>query len=132
MEAGTRGVIVAKECLLDDGSLVLAADNDKDLLSRHDGADTHGVSLTRNLIDGSEEALVCLDGALLQIYAVGALCEDIGRLVEADVAVMTHAQQLEINAAQLSNDAVVILRKPFSASGSSPSGMCRLSKLMLM
>ena len=55
----------AAEHIMENLSLVRTADNQKDFFSLHNGSDTHGISLARNVVNGSEEALVCFDGAFL-------------------------------------------------------------------
>ncbi len=54
-----------------------------------------------------KEALVGLDGLLGQVDAVGAQLKGLARLVEADVAVVADAQQLQIDAAHAVDDLVV-------------------------
>mgnify|MGYP003300403364 CR=1 FL=1 len=106
--SGDLGGDGAEEGLLDDLGLVLAGGDQQDLAGVHDGADAHGVGLTGHIVLGGEEALVGLDGLLGQIDAVGAHGEVIGGLVEADVAVVADAQQLQIHAADSLDDGIVL------------------------
>ena len=66
------------------------------MLSNHDGADAHGERLARHVVDAVEETAVGLDGGLGQVNAVGALDEGVAGLVEADVAVVADAEELEV------------------------------------
>ena len=60
-----------------------------------------------HLITALKETLVGLNGTLGQIHHVGLQAEVVAGLVEGDVAVMAHAQQLEVNAAQLRNEFII-------------------------
>ena len=99
----------AEERLLDDPGLVLAGDDHQHLAGAHDGVGAHGVRLARHLVPGGEEALVGLNGLLGQVDAVGAHVKGVARLVEADVAVVADAQQLQIDAAQAGDHRVIAL-----------------------
>lgn len=74
--------------------LVLSADDEKDLFCLHNGSDTHGVSLLRNIIGTGKESLVGVNGAFGQVYAVGDVPKCIVRFVETDMAVAAKAQKL--------------------------------------
>ena len=83
----------AEERLLDDVGLALAVGDHQDLAGLHDRLDAHGVGLLGDQVGVAvEEALVGLDGLLLQVNAVGAQLECLVRLIEADVAVVADAQ----------------------------------------
>src|SRR5699024_7451666 len=56
-----------------------------------------------------KEPLVGLNGLGRQVHAVGAQLEGGTRLVEADVAVVADAQQLQVNAAHRMDDLIVAL-----------------------
>ena len=103
----------AAEYIVENLSLISAADNQQDFLSLHNGSDTHGISLLRNIINGSKETLIGFDGALGQVHAVRGLGKLFVRLVESDMAVVSQAHS-------------------FSLSGWVPSGTLVLSMLMLM
>ena len=60
-----------------------------------------------HLITALKETLVGLNGTLGQIHHVGLQAEVVAGLVEGDVAVMAHAQQLEVNATQLRNEFII-------------------------
>ena len=60
-----------------------------------------------NVVPGSKEAGVGVDGGSGQRHLVGALDESVRRLVEADVAVGAEGQQLEISAAEGVDDGIV-------------------------
>ena len=104
---GNLGVNGAGEHSLDSLSLVLAVDNHQDLLSLHDAPDAHGVCLAGNIVTACEETLVRIDGGLSQLDTVGAGDENFIRLVEADVAVGAHAQQLQVGV-QLADQLVIV------------------------
>ena len=91
---GNLGGNRAEEGLLHDFGLAFAGGDENDFAGGHDGADTHGEGCGGYFIDGVEEALVGLTGAVGQRNFVGSLREVIARLVEADVAVVADAQQL--------------------------------------
>ena len=90
----------AEEGFADDVRLVFARNDENDAACEHDGLHAHGVRLTRHIIGRGEKALVRLDGGLGEVDAVRALGEIVVRLVEADVTVETHAEQLEVDAAR--------------------------------
>ena len=97
----------AAEHIMENLSLVRTADNQKDFFSLHNGSDTHGISLLRNIINGSKETLIGLDGALGQVHTVSGLGKFFVRLIKADMAVMPQAQKLQVNAAQALNHVLV-------------------------
>ena len=98
----------AEERLLDDVGLALAVGDHQDLAGLHDGLDAHGVGLLGDQVGVAvEEALVGLNGLLFQVNAVGAQLEGLVRLVEADVAVVADAQQLQVHAADTVDDGVI-------------------------
>ena len=99
----------AGEGLLHDVRLVLAADHQQDLTGHHDGLDAHGHGLTGHLVGGGEETGIGLDGTLGEVHHVGLLLEGVAGLVEADVAVMADAQDLDVDAAHVADDLVVPL-----------------------
>ena len=104
----------AEEGLFDDLGLACAVDHHQHLACLHDGADAHGISLLGHQIHVAvKEALVGFDGLLGQVHAVGAQIKGIVGLVEADVTVMTDAQQLQIHAAHAADDLVVALALGF-------------------
>lgn len=70
---------------------------------------THGVSVGGNLVNGGEETLVGIAGALGESHLVGAQGEVVVGLIEADVAVDTQTQQLQIDTAEISDQLVVTL-----------------------
>ena len=55
-----------------------------------------------------KEALVGLDGLLGQVHTVGLQLKGLARLVEADVAVVADAQQLQVDATHAVDDLVVL------------------------
>ena len=89
-------------------SLGLAVGDDQDHAGIHDGLGAHGVSLTGHVIDAVEQAAVGLNGALGEVDAVRTLGEVVIGLVEADVAVITNAEQLQIRVTGGSDDLVVL------------------------
>ena len=89
-----------------DGVFFVAAQGQQhDLPGLHDGADAHGNGLARHLTLRLEKALVGLNGAVGEADDLGAVAKVVRRLVKADVAVASDAQQLEINAARLPDSA---------------------------
>ena len=88
-------------------SLCGAVGHEKQLAGAHDGADAHGAGVGGNLVDGVEQATVSLAGHLGELDAVSLLLEDVIGLVEADVAVVADAEELDVNAAGLLDSAVV-------------------------
>ena len=72
----------AAEHIMEDLGLVRAADNQKNFFSLHNGSDTHGISLLRNLVNGSKETLIGLDGALGQVHTVSGLGKFFVRLIK--------------------------------------------------
>ena len=75
-------------------SLGLAVGDNQDHAGIHDGLSAHGVSLTGHIIDTVEQAAVGLNGALSQVDAVRTLGEVVIGLVEANMTVITNAEQL--------------------------------------
>lgn len=100
MEAGHARGHRAEERLTDDVRLVFARNHNYDAAREHDGLHAHRVRLARHVVRGLKKALVGLDGGLGQIDAVRALGEIFVRLVEADVPVQAHAEQLQVDAAR--------------------------------
>ena len=100
IEAGRWGVTGPFTMPYHRVRLVRAAGHHQDLPGRHDHADAHGQGLAGHLVPGGEEPGVGLDGALGQVHHVGGHHELLAGLVEADVAVAAHAQQLQVGAAQ--------------------------------
>ena len=101
--SGNLGGHGAAEGLVENLLLVGAGGYQNHLPGCHHGADAHGVSSGGNLVNGVEEALVGLTGNLLQLYLMGHGREMVGGLVEADVAVVANAQQLQVHPAPLLN-----------------------------
>lgn len=99
----------AKEGVLDGLGLVGAGGHHQNPLSLHDVTHAHGVSVGGNLVDGGEEALVGVAGALGEGHLVGAQGEVVVGLVEADVAVDAQTQQLQVDAAEVGDQLVVAL-----------------------
>lgn len=89
-------------------SLGLAVGDDQDHAGIHDGLGTHGVGLTGNIVDAVEQAAVGLNGALGEVDAVRTLGEVVIGLVEADVAVVANAEQLQIRVTGGGDDLVVL------------------------
>ena len=65
------------------------------------------------IVRGSEESFVRLDGALLQIYAVGNFVKFICRLIESDMAVVAKSQKFGGLPRQETGSALHILRIPY-------------------
>ena len=59
----------------------------------------HGERLLGHIVPGGEETGVGIDGALSQVHYVGGLDKDPAGLIEANMAVVAHTQQLEVNSA---------------------------------
>ena len=89
-------------------SLGLAVGDDQDHAGIHDGLGTHGVSLAGNVVDAIEQAAVGLNGALGEVDAVRTLGEVVIGLVEANMTVITNAEQLQIRVTGGSDDLVVL------------------------
>ena len=81
---GNLGIDAVAEQMGDSLVLVLTACKKKDLLCLHDRAEAHGDRLLRNVVDGSEESGVCLNGILGEIRQVSFVVEGVAGLVEAD------------------------------------------------
>ena len=88
-------------------SFVSAADNHQNLLCLHNGLNSHGISMLRNVVNAGEETLVCFNGAGLQIYAVGQSSKGVIRLVKSDMSIVAKAKKLKIHAADLFDNVVV-------------------------
>ena len=89
-----------EECLLDDLGLACAVCHHEHLACLHDSLDAHGISLLGHQIHiAVKEALVCLNGLGGQVHTVGLQLKGFARLVEADVAVVADAQQLQVDTA---------------------------------
>ena len=89
----------SEECILYSLCLVLAADYNQNLLCHHDGLDTHGIRLLRNLVDGREKSLICLNGSLLQIDTMSLGLKCFARLIESNMSVVSQAKKLQIHTA---------------------------------
>ena len=99
----------AEESLLHDLGLAGAVDHHQHLAGLHNGLDAHGVGLLGHQVYVAvKEALVGLDGLLGQVHTVGLQLKGLARLVEADVAVVADAQQLQVDAAHAVDDLVVL------------------------
>ena len=86
----------SEECIFYSLSLIFTADNYQDLLCHHNGLDTHGICLFRNIVDGCKESLVRLDGTLSQIYAVSLSLKSLARLIKSNMSVMSQSQKLQV------------------------------------
>ena len=97
----------------------------------HDGLDAHGVCLfgDKGLV-AVKEALVGFDGSGCKVDAVGLQLKGFARLIEADMTVGADAQQLQIDAAQLMDDAVVTGAFSTVAAASASSVHCISETLM--
>ena len=93
----------AKAHIVNGLGLLLAIGNNQDGASVHDGLNTHGVGATRHVLLTLKQTAVGLDGALGQIDAMRALRENVVRLVEANMAVATNAQKLQIAETSVGN-----------------------------
>ena len=82
-----------------DLCLVCTAYHKKDLTGLHDGSDTHGIRLLGHVVNGCKETLIGLNGALGQVHAVCGPGEILIRLIKTNMAVVSKAQQLKVNAA---------------------------------
>ena len=102
----------AEEGFANGFRLVFARNDQNDAAREHDGLHAHGVRLTRHIIGRGEKALVRLDGGLGEVDAVRALGEILVRLIEADVAVEAHAEQLEVDAARRPDGRVIAAALP--------------------
>ena len=97
-----------RECAAKYIRLVLAGDEDDDLSRRHHSAHAHRIRAQGHFVDGLEEALVGLTGLFREDDIVGEGREEVARFIKADVAVMTDAQKLKIDAAALADLALVL------------------------
>lgn len=88
--------------------LLLTVSGDHDGASAHDGVGTHGIGLTRDILDLIEKAAVGLDRALGKVDAMSAVGEVIVGLVEANVTVVANAQKLKILVARSRNHGIVL------------------------
>lgn len=88
--------------------LLLTVSGDHDGTSAHDGVGTHGIGLTRDILDLIEKAAVGLDRALGKVDAMSAVGEVIVGLVEANVTVVANAQKLKILVARSRNHGIVL------------------------
>ena len=111
--------------------LGLAVGDNQDHAGIHDGLGAHGVGLAGHVVDAVEQAAVGLNGALGKVDAVRALGEVIVGLVEANVTVVTDAEQLQIGVTG-GSDALVVLGAGSGGVGVEPSGTCVLFRSMLM
>ena len=111
--------------------LGLAVGDDQDHAGIHDGLSAHGVGLTGHVVDAVEQAAVGLNSALGKVDTVRTLGEVVIGLVEANVTVVTDAEQLQIRVTGSSDD-LVDSEQAAAASGLEPSGTCVLFRSMLM
>ena len=88
--------------------LLLAVSGDHDGASAHDGVGTHGIGLTRHILDLIEQAAVCLDRALGKVDAMSTVGEVIIGLVEANVTVVANAKKLEVRVPCSRNHGIVL------------------------
>ena len=109
-------------------SLGLAVGDNQDHAGIHDGLSAHGVGLTGNIVDAVEQAAVGLNGALGEVDAVRALGEVVIGLVEADVAVVADAEQLQIRVTGV-GDNLVVLRAGSGGVGVGTVGHMRVVKV---
>ena len=77
--------------------LLAAGDDHKELFRAQDVAHAHGERVARHIVARGEEALVGVDGALVEHLLVRAVAERIARLVEAEMTVRADAEHLHVN-----------------------------------
>ena len=97
--------------------LVCAKGAQHDLAGLHDAADAKGKGLSGHILLFFKDTAVGFDGALGQVDHLGAVAELVRRLVEADVAVLPQAQQLQVDAARPLDGPVLIARLFFHILG---------------
>ena len=77
--------------------LLVAGDDHKELFRAQDVAHAHGERVARHIVARGEEALVGVDGALVEHLLVRAVAERVARLVEAEMTVRADAEHLHVN-----------------------------------
>ncbi len=90
-----------------DIRLVCALGDEQDRARLQNRIDPHCDRMRRNFCERWEEAGVCLSRFILQLDELCAALQRCGRLVEADMAVMTDAEQLQIDRSELLEKLVV-------------------------
>ena len=103
-----------RECFCHCLSLILPADYQKDLFCTHDGADSHGVSLARNIICGGEEPFVGFDRAFCKIHTVRLFCKVFCWLIEPDMSIVFQSKKLQIHSAPWNGSALHSVRTLFT------------------
>ena len=75
----------------------------------HNGFDTHSIGLLRYIISTGKEPLVGFNSILSQIHAMYILFKGCTWLIKANMAIVTNAQKLHINATKALNQLSIAL-----------------------
>ena len=102
--------------LFQDCGLILAADKNEQLMAAHDGSDSHGVCLTRNIFFAGKETLICLDRCFSEVNTVCLIFKMVGWFVEANVTVVTETKKLDVSRSDAVDQFVVGLAALFAVS----------------
>ena len=105
---GNEGGNRSEERLFDNILFLSSVCDKKNLFSLHNGHHTHSDSLGGNVILGSKETGVCLNGGLVKVNGVSFSCECVCGLVKADVTVKTYTEKLKVDSAELLDEFVVV------------------------
>src|SRR5580700_222839 len=96
---GDGGGDGAFDGLGDGGGFRGAAGQQQDAVGFQDGADAHGNGALGEFFAGSEKLAIVVDGFLAENFQAGAGAEAGSGLVETDVAVAADAEDLQVDAA---------------------------------
>ena len=99
VRGGQHRVDVPFDNLLDDIGLVLAPGHEDNLLGVHDGADTHRDGHLRGVLQSEEGTRLRLARVVVELYHTRARLGVGARLVEANLAVLAHADNHQVDVA---------------------------------
>ena len=78
----------AKKCVMHDLRLIGSAGNDQNLSGLHDGLDSHGKCIVRNILRIIKQSCIGFNGALRQRYQMCFLLKGFIRFIKTDMAVI--------------------------------------------
>ncbi len=106
---GHLDVDLAFDRAADDARLVLASGQDRDLARIHDGGDAHGDRLARHVLLAEEVGGRVASRDRVERHEARPALEAGARLIEADVARLADAQDLEVDTARILDRLLVLL-----------------------
>ena len=93
------GAGAAADRIVDGFGFIAAIGQEYDFFGQHDGFDAHADGVAGNFFFRLEEAGIGLDGFFIEADFVGRRFEFDVRFVEADVGILTDAENLQVDAA---------------------------------